>query len=227
MRLFTQSAQDTLCPLAIDYQQNTPPTDTGQSPIVRLFLSLFFFYISFVLSSMLSSLNTQIRSARQKISHTMTHFSLPANYDQIGKEVENLNVTQNDLCSVRPCAFFSMFLVTRPHSFWLKTKTKTKKTEAHKIRAVERRYHVRNTCTLHLQTRLTGPHNFFTVIARRRKKDFLLLRSLMEVDDRVNVSNHYSKKHAARHSCILSKALRTSCVNQAEAFSKRVTLSSH
>ena len=29
--------------------------------------------------------------------------------------------------SLRPCAFFSMFLVTRPRSFWLKTKKKKKK----------------------------------------------------------------------------------------------------
>ena len=34
--------------------------------------------------------------------------------------------------------------------------------------------------------------NFFTIIAMR-KKNFLLVRSWMEVDDRVNVSNHYSK----------------------------------
>ena len=63
---------------------------------------------------------------------------------------------------LRPCAFFSMFLVTRPRSFWLKTKKK-KKTEVHKIRAVERRYHARNTCTLHLQTPLSGRRNVFTV----------------------------------------------------------------
>ena len=85
-----------------------------------------------------------------------------------------------------------MFLVTRPRSFWLKTKKKKKKTEDHKIRAVDRRCHARNTCTLHLQTRLSGRRNFFTVIAMR-KKNFLLIRSWMEVDDRVNVSNHYSK----------------------------------
>ena len=60
-----------------------------------------------------------------------------------------------------------------------------------------------------------------------RKKNFLLLRSLMEVDDRVNVSNHYSKKHDARHSWPLAKLReQPSCENQAEAFSKRVLLSS-
>ena len=55
---------------------------------------------------------------------------------------------------------------------------------------------------------LSGRRSFFTVIARR-KKNFLLLRSWMEVDDRVNVSNHYSKKHDARHSCTFAKALKT------------------
>ena len=52
--------------------------------------------------------------------------------------------------------FFSMFLVTRPRSFWLKKK----KTEDHKIRDVDRRCHVRNTRTLHLQTRLSGTSRF-------------------------------------------------------------------
>ena len=107
--------------------------------------------------------------------------------------------------------FFSMFLVTRPRSFWLKTKKK-KKLRITKSECVDRRRHSRNTCTprLHLQTRLSGRRNFFTVIARR-KKNFLLLRSWMEVDDRVNVSNrdHYSKKHDARHSCTFAKALKT------------------
>ena len=111
--------------------------------------------------------------------------------------------------NVRPCAFFSMFLVTRPRSCRLKSKKK-KKLRITKSEPVYRRCHARNTCTsrLHLQTRLSGRRNFFTVIARR-KKNFLLLRSWMEVDDRVNVSNHYSKKHDARHSCTLAKALKT------------------
>ena len=100
-----------------------------------------------------------------------------------------------------------MFLVTRPRSFWLKPKKK-KKTEDHKIRDVDRRCHARNTRTLHLQTWLSGRRNFFTVIARRNK-NFLLLRSWMEVDDRVSVSNHYSKKHDARHSCTFAKDLKT------------------
>ena len=85
-----------------------------------------------------------------------------------------------------------VFLVTRPRSFSLKTKKKKKETEDHKIRAVDRQCHARNTCTLHLQTRLSGRRNFFTVIAMG-KKNFLIICSWMEVDDRVNVSNHYSK----------------------------------
>ena len=105
-------------------------------------------------------------------------------------------------CALRPCAFFSMFLITRPRSFWLKTKKKKKKTEDHKIRAVDRRCHARNTCSLHLQTRLSGRRNFFTIVAMR-KKNFLLIRSWMEVDDRVNVSNHYSKSIFARRTSIL------------------------
>ena len=74
--------------------------------------------------------------------------------------------------------FFSMFLVTRPRSFWLKTK-KIKNWGSQNlmmIRAVDRRCHARNTCTLHLQTRLSGRRNFFTVIAMRMK-NFLLIRS--------------------------------------------------
>ena len=39
------------------------------------------------------------------------------------------------LAHYRPCAFFSMFLVTRPRSFRLKTKKKKKKTEDNKMRA--------------------------------------------------------------------------------------------
>ena len=107
----------------------------------------------------------------------------------------------------RPCAFFSIFLVTRPRSFWLKTKKK-KNQESQNRCWPSVRCHARNTCTLHLQTWLSGRRNFFTVIARR-KNNFILLRSWMEVDDRVNVSNHYSKKHDARHSCTFAKALKT------------------
>ena len=60
----------------------------------------------------------------------------------------------------------------------------------------------RNTCALHLQTRLNWTSIFLHSFLRGqlRKKNFLLLRSLMEVNNRVNVSNHYSKKHDARHS---------------------------
>ena len=76
-----------------------------------------------------------------------------------------------------------------------KTKKKTKKLSITKSKlltvAVVRTTH----CMLHLQTRLSGRCNLFTVIARRRK-NFLLLRSLMEEDDRVNVSNH---RHVATY----------------------------
>ena len=76
---------------------------------------------------------------------------------------------QHTLVHVRPCAFFSMFLVTRPRSFWLKKKKK--KLRITKSGPVDRRCHARNTRTsrLHLQTRLSGRRNFFTVIARRKK----------------------------------------------------------
>ena len=107
--------------------------------------------------------------------------------------------------------FFSMFLVTRPRSF-LAENQKKKKKKLRITKSVDRRCHARNTCTsqgaLKLQTRLSGRRNFFTVIARR-KKNFLLLRSWIEADDRVNVSNHYSKKHDARHSYTFAKALKT------------------
>ena len=112
--------------------------------------------------------------------------------------------------SLRPGAFFSMFLVTRPRSFWLKPKKKKKlriaKSELLTV-GVMRATLARCTCT---ETRLRGRRNFFTVIARRRKKNSVLLRSLMEVDDRINVSNHYSKKHDARPSCTFAKAMRKS-----------------
>ena len=121
--------------------------------------------------------------------------------------------------------FFSMFLVTRPRSFWLKTKKK--KTEDHKIRAVDRRCHARNTCTLHLQTRLSGRRNFFTVIAMR-KQNFLLIRSWMEVDDRVNVSNHYSKSMMlAIHAHFPKLWKHLNALLRELGGSKRVTLSCH
>ena len=107
---------------------------------------------------------------------------------------------------------------------------KKKKLRITKSEPVDRRCrHARNTCAsrLHLQTRLSGRRNFFTVIARR-KKNFLLLRSWMEVDDRVNVSNHYSKKHDARHSCTFAKALKhLNALLRELCGSKWVTLSSH
>ena len=126
---------------------------------------------------------------------------------------------------VRPCAFFCMFLVTRPRSFWLKPKRK--KTEDHKIRAVDRRCHARNTCTLHLQTRLSGRRNFFTVNAMR-KKNFLLIRSWIEVDDRVNMSNHYSKSMMlAIHAHFPKLWNHLNALLRKLGGSKRVTLSSH
>ena len=40
---------------------------------------------------------------------------------------------------------------------------------------------------------------------RRREKNFFLLRSLMEEDDRINISNHsLFKKHDPCHSCIIA-----------------------
>ena len=72
--------------------------------------------------------------------------------------------------------------------------------------------------------------NFQDYSIARRKKNFLLLRSWMEVDDRVNVSNQYSKKHDARHSCTFAKALKTPPRPLARIMgggSKRVTLSGH
>ena len=90
---------------------------------------------------------------------------------------------------IRPCAFFLCFSSPARVAFGWKQK---KKNEDYKIRAVDRRCQAHNTSTLHLQTRLSGHRNFFTVIAMR-KKNFLLIRSWMEVDGRVNVSNHYSK----------------------------------
>ena len=71
---------------------------------------------------------------------------------------------------------------------------------------------------MHLHTR--GYRcNFFTVIARRRDKNFLLpqLRSLMEEDDSISVSYHsLFKKHDAFHSCTFVKAL--SKFQQSEKF---------
>ena len=72
------------------------------------------------------------------------------------------------------CIFFSMFLVTRPRSFWLKTKKKKKK----KLRITKSELLTvgimrRNTCALHLQTRLTGRRYFFTVFARTIEEEEL------------------------------------------------------
>ena len=74
--------------------------------------------------------------------------------------------------SIRPCAFFSMFLVTRPCSFWLKTKKKTiVKIKLTLLIWRRDRRRGRNTCMLHLQTR--GYRcNFFTVIVGGGIKTF-------------------------------------------------------
>ena len=137
------------------------------------------------------------------------------------------------LLSIRPCAFFLCFSSPARVAFGWNRQKKNNWGSQNQSRWPSR-CHARNTCTLHLKTQLSGRRNFFTVIARRRrKKNFVLLRSLTEVDDRINVSNHYSKKHDARHSCTFSIhdvwAMGKSWGNQAEAFSKRVTraLSGH
>ena len=60
--------------------------------------------------------------------------------------------------SIRPCAFFSMFLVTRPRSFSLKSKKKKRKTDVKiKLKVVDlasRSATGRKICMFHLQ--LTG-----------------------------------------------------------------------
>ena len=80
-------------------------------------------------------------------------------------------------------------------------------------------------CSL-ADSRLSGGCNFFTIIARKREKNVLLLRSLMEEDDRINVSHHsLFKKHDAFHSCTSVKKLSwatPSCNDQAAVFCQRV-----
>ena len=77
---------------------------------------------------------------------------------------------------------------------------------------------------LYLQTRLSGRRNFFTVIARR-KRNFFLLRSWMEVDDRVNVILRRMMLAIHAHSPKLWKHL--NALLRELGGSKRVTLSSH
>ena len=77
---------------------------------------------------------------------------------------------------------------------------------------------------------LVNMAHFFTVTCiSRRKKNFLLLRSWMAVDEKVNVSNHFSKNHDAHHSCTFAKALKTPQRRRPLARRKqaRCTLSSH
>ena len=73
-------------------------------------------------------------------------------------------------------SFFLTFILYYDPSSPKKNRKRQKKTEDHKIRAVDCRCHAPNTCTLHLQTRLSGRRNFFTVI-EGTKKNFLLLRN--------------------------------------------------
>ena len=102
-----------------------------------------------------------------------------------------------------------MFLVTRPRSFWLKIKKKKKKKKPmSKSNSASRSAtgvpHLHVALALAVTVAVT-----FTVIARRRDKNFLLLRSLMEEDDKINVPYHsLFKKHDAFHSCTFVKALR-------------------
>ena len=106
--------------------------------------------------------------------------------------------------------FFSLFLVTRPRSFWLKIKKKKKKKKNQCQNQTKVVHSASRSATgarhLHValaDSRLSGRCNFFTVIVRRRRdKNVLLLRSLMEEDDWINVSHHsLFKKHDAFHSC--------------------------
>ena len=101
---------------------------------------------------------------------------------------------------------FSMFLVTRPRSFSLKSKKKKEGWCQNQTKS----------CWFGIVAG-DGAQDFtcswldvdvFTVIARKREKNFLPLRSMMEVDDRINISNHsLFKKRDACHSCIFAKAL--------------------
>ena len=72
----------------------------------------------------------------------------------------------------------------------------------------------------------------FTVIARRREKNFLLLRSLIEVDDRINISNRsLFKKHDVCHWCTFVKALskfqRRLAMIKRQPFASSYALSGH
>ena len=85
---------------------------------------------------------------------------------------------------VRPCAFFSMFLVTRPRSFSLKSKKKKKgrlmsnQTKSCWFGIAIGDGDARFACFT------CSWLDVFTVIARKREKNFLLLRCVMEEDDK-------------------------------------------
>ena len=128
---------------------------------------------------------------------------------------------------LRPCAFFSLFLVTRPRSFWLKTKKKKKKLRITKSELLTVGVMRTTLARYNLQTRLSGRRNFFTVIAMR-KKNFLLICSWMEVDDRVNVSNQYSKSMMlAIHTHFPKLWKHLNALLRELGGSKRLTLSGH
>ena len=100
-----------------------------------------------------------------------------------------------------------MFLVTRPRSFSLKSKKKKEDWRQNKTKS----------CWFGIAIGDGGAGfacftcswlDVFTVIARKREKNLLLLRSMMEEDDRNNISNHsLFKKHDAFHSCTFAKTL--------------------
>ena len=104
------------------------------------------------------------------------------------------------------CFFFLCFSSPARVAFGWKFEKKKNQCQNQTRRRDRRRG--RHTCMLHLHTR-GYRSNFFTVIARRRRdKNFLLLRSVMEEDNRINVSYpSLFKKHDAFHSCTFVKAL--------------------
>ena len=113
--------------------------------------------------------------------------------------------------SFRPGAFSSMFLVTRPHSFSLKSKKKKKRKTPGDVKinlkvvdlASRSATAAQDFCMSHLQ--LTGRLQGY---CEEEGEELLLLRSLIEVDDRINISNRsLFKKHDACHSCTFVKAL--------------------
>ena len=76
----------------------------------------------------------------------------------------------------------------------------------------------RKICMFHLQ--LTGRLHGYC------EEDFLLLRSMIEENDRNNISNHFLfKKRDACHSCTFAKALSKFQRRLAMIASERVTLS--